>query len=188
MTTILTPTSAGIAVQSSLGDASTGRFCRPPQVPDRCYVCFDDTGSDFVHRPATGYVEETHPVGGTWRYGTCPDCWSRRTQRPYLQWTPAGTACVYRAVKLNGQWCVYGFNEEAAIHWTGYAAQGYLIASYAGPLNNTSVYLTEKAVAEATEFFLVQNARGDWLAEDKYGQAIPVCFHCGEGRHCGDCA
>lgn len=68
MTTILTAIcGGGIVAQNPDGDAVTGRWCRPPEVPDRCYTCFDPV--TLAYKPATGYVERDG-----WRYGTCPDC------------------------------------------------------------------------------------------------------------------
>jgi hypothetical protein len=179
MTTILTPTADGIAVQSSLAGAKVGRWGPPPYVPDRCYECFDVEDGNIIHRLATGYVEEPEP-NGTMRYGACPACWSRRTKRPYLQWIPAGTNCVYSAVMCRGKWHVYGFNWAAGAAWTQYATEGYLYAEYNGPYNTTTIYLTEKAVTEATEFFLVQNEEGEWRSIYADGTPTVMCFYCGE--------
>ena len=57
-------------------DAETGRWCKAPLVPDRCYTCFDpDT---LAHYPAEGYREEADHSGVIWRYGTCHRCTSNR--------------------------------------------------------------------------------------------------------------
>lgn len=69
MPTIITPTEQGLVLQNPDHGAKVGRWCKPPQVPDRCYTCFDpDT---LAHYPAEGYIEE-HPG---WRYGCCHRCW-----------------------------------------------------------------------------------------------------------------
>jgi len=52
-------------------DAEVGRWCRPPQVPDQCYTCFDP--ETLKHYPAEGYTEEVI-AGKVWRFGTCHRC------------------------------------------------------------------------------------------------------------------
>jgi len=53
-------------------DAETGRWCKAPLVPDRCYRCIDP--ETLAHYPAEGYREEVEPNGEIWRYGTCHRC------------------------------------------------------------------------------------------------------------------
>ena len=181
MTTILTPTTHGIAVTSSLGSAKVGRLCCPPHVPDRCYECFDVVDGSIVHRQATGYVEEHEPNGITRRYGTCPACWSRRTQRHYRHWIPAGTWYVYRAVQERGRWRVYAMNAAAACAWTLYWQRGYIDPAFTGPHNDITIYLTDKALAEAREYFIVQDEQGNWHTVHADGTPT-ICFHCGEAE------
>lgn len=71
MPTIFTAVEGGIAMHNPDADAKTGRWCSPPEVPDRCYLCFDP--KTLAHYPAEGYKEDQ--VGGeTVRYGTCHRC------------------------------------------------------------------------------------------------------------------
>ncbi len=56
-----------VAIFNSLGDARIGRWCRPPQVPDRCN-CYAPDGSNLI---ADGYYLDTEG----WRTGLCPRCY-----------------------------------------------------------------------------------------------------------------
>lgn len=56
-------------------DAKTGRWCSPPEVPDRCYTCIDP--ETLAHYPAEAFREETD-AEGTVRYGICHRCTGRR--------------------------------------------------------------------------------------------------------------
>lgn len=68
MPTILTAApDSGIILQDPDHGAKVGRWCRPPQVPDRCYTCYDP--ETLAHRLAEGYVERNG-----WRYGCCQRC------------------------------------------------------------------------------------------------------------------
>ena len=72
MTTIFWGNEDGsLGAFDSLGNAKTGRWCAPPQVPDRCYECWDS--ETMLHREAEGYREETED-GQTWRLGVCHRC------------------------------------------------------------------------------------------------------------------
>lgn len=62
MLTVITGTADGVVIQHVDGDATVGRWCRPPALPDRCYFCI----SGF---PVVGYV-----VRGLWRCGVCASC------------------------------------------------------------------------------------------------------------------
>ena len=71
MPTIFTAVEGGIVIQNTDADARTGRWCAPPEVPDRCYKCIDS--ETLAHYPAEAYIEEE--VGGeTIRYGVCHRC------------------------------------------------------------------------------------------------------------------
>lgn len=52
--------------------AKVGRWCRPPDVPDLCYTCFDP--KTLAHYPAEGFREEVDSDGTVWRVGTCHRC------------------------------------------------------------------------------------------------------------------
>lgn len=67
MPTIITATDQGLVLQDPDHGAQVGRWCRPPQVPDRCYTCHDP--ETLAHYPAEGYIERAG-----WRYGTCSRC------------------------------------------------------------------------------------------------------------------
>lgn len=183
MTTIFTPTADGVVATSSLAGAKVGRFCRPPHVPDRCYECFDVVDGSIVHRPATGYVDVPEHCGVI-RYGACPACWAQRTKRPYRHWIPGGTWYVYRAVQESGRWRVYAMNAAAACTWTRFWQKGYLAPVFTGPYGDTTLYLTEKAMAEAEEYFIVQDEQGSWHTVHADGTPT-ICFNCGEENdHC----
>jgi len=49
---------------SKYGKPSTGRWCKPPQIPDRCDFC---PLRDI--KPATGYITDEQG----WRVGYCND-------------------------------------------------------------------------------------------------------------------
>lgn len=71
MPTIITADGAGdLHIYTDL-QAKTGRWCEPPEVPDRCYTCIDP--ETLRHYPAEGFREETD-ADGTMRYGTCHRC------------------------------------------------------------------------------------------------------------------
>jgi len=55
-------------VFSSIAGAETGRWCKAPLVPDRCYNCFDP--ETLEHLPAEGYIEDEDG----WREGICHRC------------------------------------------------------------------------------------------------------------------
>ncbi len=55
------------SVFSSLGDAKVGRWCKAPEVPDRCYYCWDK--ETMLHNVAVAY----RTVDG-WRRGLCAKC------------------------------------------------------------------------------------------------------------------
>jgi len=67
MPTIVTGTEQGGLVWHDTDRATVGRWCKPPEIPDRCYTCFDPV--TLAHYPAEGYTER-----GGWRYGTCHRC------------------------------------------------------------------------------------------------------------------
>ncbi len=52
---------------SFLGDAKTGRWCKPPQLPDRCHNCLEP--DSLMIAKAEGYVEREG-----WRIGVCRRC------------------------------------------------------------------------------------------------------------------
>ena len=56
------------------GDAKVGRWCRPPQYPDRCARCFDpDT---LLTLPATHFYEGEDG----YRHGACAGCLDRHPE------------------------------------------------------------------------------------------------------------
>jgi hypothetical protein len=62
-----------ISVYNPNADAKIGRWCRAPQVPDRCDNCWDS--ETLVHYPAEAYREKIDPNDETvWRFGTCHRC------------------------------------------------------------------------------------------------------------------
>lgn len=68
MPTIITPApGGGLGRHNPDHDAAQGRWCRPPQTPDRCYRCYDP--ETLAHYPAEGYYEQDG-----WRYGCCQTC------------------------------------------------------------------------------------------------------------------
>jgi len=58
----------------SPGDAVIGRRCEAPQVPDRCYFCFDPQATPDQlfgqHRAAVAYAEDREGL----RHGLCACC------------------------------------------------------------------------------------------------------------------
>jgi hypothetical protein len=63
--------SGTLSMFDTLGDAKTGRWCIPPEVPDRCN-CFDP--KTFRHGIATHYWVEKGRDGKTYRNGACRKC------------------------------------------------------------------------------------------------------------------
>jgi len=72
MPTIITGTKNGLHIYNPDSEAKTGRWCKAPQIPDRCYKCFDP--KTLAHYPAEGFREEKAPDGTVWRFGTCHRC------------------------------------------------------------------------------------------------------------------
>ena len=60
-------------------DAKVGRWCKAPQLPDRCNLCWDK--ETLGRYPAEGYYEEKDPDGTVWRYGVCRRCLAEHKRR-----------------------------------------------------------------------------------------------------------
>lgn len=71
---IITRNDKGVQVCNSDKDATVGRWCTFPCIPDLCYKCWDP--KTLTHYPAEGYREEKAPKGKIWRFGTCHRCTS----------------------------------------------------------------------------------------------------------------
>ncbi len=61
--------------------AQTGRWCSPPQYPDRCY-CFD--AKTLTHKVATHYIERRDKEG-RYREGACPTCFQERILNGFVR-------------------------------------------------------------------------------------------------------
>jgi hypothetical protein len=72
MPLIIAGTKDGLTICNPDGDATTGRWCAAPEIPDRCYTCCDP--HTLAHHVAEGYREQTDEAGTVWRYGTCHRC------------------------------------------------------------------------------------------------------------------
>lgn len=64
----------GLEILNPDSCAEVGRWCKSPQVPDRCDRCWDE--NSFEHYPAEGYYNEDG-----YRYGTCKRCESYHTAK-----------------------------------------------------------------------------------------------------------
>jgi hypothetical protein len=69
MVTVYTGTDNGIVVQDTNAGAVTGRWASDPEVPDRCYLCFDP--ATLASYPAEGWIPGSVPG---LRLGTCHRC------------------------------------------------------------------------------------------------------------------
>lgn len=69
--------SGGLIFHNPDGGAKVGRWCAPPQAPDRCARCFDL--KTLAHHQAEFYFEEKAKETA-WRYGACHRCAPRLKQ------------------------------------------------------------------------------------------------------------